>query len=321
MATKNQFLLKKLNVIFAFLLSSLLAFSATGCSLSEASPNKSNTTAIRTVSIDNVPEYSGTPYIEIDNNTPNFSDCDLACAYGTEIYSELDSLGRCGAAFGIIGTETMPADGEVRGSIGSIKPTGWQSVRYDVVGEGSSGYLYNRCHLLAWMLSSENDNEKNLITGTRYMNTEGMLPFETKVCDYIKSTRNHVAMRVTPLFEGDNLVASGVQMEAYSIEDNGEGVSFNVYCYNVQDGIEINYATGESTLASEAASTTDTETATVDTSSTEKQTYVLNTNTMKFHYEDCSKVSDIKVQNKKTVIATRDEVIADNYTPCGVCKP
>jgi DNA-entry nuclease len=171
------------------------------------------------------------------------------------------------------------------------------------------------------MLSSENDNEKNLITGTRYMNTEGMLPFETKVCDYIKSTRNHVAMRVTPLFEGDNLVASGVQMEAYSIEDNGEGVSFNVYCYNVQDGIEINYATGESTLASEAASTTDTETATVDTSSTEKQTYVLNTNTMKFHYEDCSKVSDIKVQNKKTVIATRDEVIADNYTPCGVCKP
>lgn len=194
------------------------------------------------VNVSDIPEYSGTAYTVINNNIPNFSASELTTK-GYEKYSSLDSKGRCGVAIASCGTEIMPADGEERGSISSIKPSGWIQAKYSGI---SGGYLWNRCHLIGWQLSAENANRSNLITGTRYMNIEGMLTFENMVADYIKETNNHVAYRVTPIFEDDNLVCSGVQIEAYSIEDNGEGICFNVYCYNVQPNITIDYATGSS---------------------------------------------------------------------------
>lgn len=197
---------------------------------------------VEKVNPSSIPAYSGTAYTVINNNVPNFSSSELTTkAY--EKYSSLDSHGRCGVALASCGTEIMPADGEERGSISSIKPTGWVQAKYTGI---SGGYLWNRCHLIGWQLSAENANKSNLITGTRYMNIEGMLTFENMVADYIKETGNHVAYRVTPVFEGSNLVCSGVQMEAYSIEDSGDGICFNVYCYNVQPGITIDYATGKS---------------------------------------------------------------------------
>ncbi len=188
-----------------------------------------------------IPEYSGEPYIEINGNEPFFSEEELS-EQSFEIYSEMDSLGRCGTAYASIGTDLMPT--EKRGSIGQVKPSGWHTAKYDVV---DGKYLYNRCHLIGYQLSGENANERNLITGTRYMNVEGMLPFENMVADYVKETDNHVLYRVTPVYEGDNLVADGVQMEACSVEDEGDGIFYNVYVYNVQPGVEIDYATGEST--------------------------------------------------------------------------
>ena len=186
-----------------------------------------------------VPEYSGEPYVEINDNQPEFEDYELTTE-AFEEYSELDELGRCGTAEACVGEETMPT--EERGNISSIKPTGWKNKDYDNV---DGGRLYNRCHLIGFQLTGENANEKNLITGTRYMNTEGMLPFENMVADYVHETDNHVLYRVTPIFDGDDLVASGVQMEAESVEDDGAGVCFNVYVYNVQPQITINYATGD----------------------------------------------------------------------------
>lgn len=190
----------------------------------------------------NIPEHDVHPYIILNNNKPEFSEEELSTK-DFEKYSELDFLGRCGAAFANLSIDTMPSADEERESISSIEPSGWINKKYDIV---DGGYLYNRCHLIGYQLSAENANEKNLITGTRYMNTEGMLQFENKVAEYIKETRNHVLYRVTPIYEGDNLVANGVQIEAKSVEDNGKGICFNVYCYNVQPGIEINYKTGES---------------------------------------------------------------------------
>ncbi len=185
-------------------------------------------------------ELSEVPYIVLNDNRPDFSDDEIT-AESFEYYSELDELGRCGAAFACIGVDLMPT--EERGSIGQVKPTGWHTVKYDFIDEN---YLYNRCHLIGYQLSGENANERNLITGTRYLNTEGMLPFENIVADYVKDTGNHVMYRVTPQFEGDNLLANGVQMEAWSVEDEGEGVCFNVFVYNIQPGVLIDYATGES---------------------------------------------------------------------------
>lgn len=193
--------------------------------------------------LSSIPKYSGKPYVEINNNQPKFSKNELS-AKGYEKYSELDSLGRCGPAIASCGKEIMPKKDEERGSISKIKPTGWKQGKYDNV---DNKYLYNRCHLIGWQLSAENANERNLITGTRYMNVEGMLPFENMIADYIDETENHVAYRVTPIFEGKNLLASGVQLEAYSVEDNGKGICFNVYCYNVQPDVEIDYATGANT--------------------------------------------------------------------------
>ena len=207
--------------------------------------------AVSSATLDAIPSYSGSPYVTIDassgnpDGTPNFTDEELARAQAGafEEYSALDALGRCGAALACVGAETMPAEDEERGDISSIHPTGWEQAEYDFV---DGGVLYNRCHLIAWALAAENDNERNLITGTRYLNVEGMLPFETQILEYIEQTGNHVLYRVTPIFEGDELVARGVQLEAWSVEDDGAGICFNVYCYNVQPGVEIDYATGKS---------------------------------------------------------------------------
>ena len=193
--------------------------------------------------LEDVPAYEGEPYVEVAGNEPDFSEEDLE-PESYESYSDLDSLGRCGVAQACVGQDLMPT--EDRESIGQIKPTGWHTVKYDIV---DGKYLYNRCHLIGWQLSGENANERNLITGTRYMNTEGMLPFENMVADYIKETDGHVLYRVTPIFVEDELVARGVQMEAYSIEDAGASICFNVFVYNVQPGIEIDYSDGSSRLS------------------------------------------------------------------------
>lgn len=200
-----------------------------------------------TVDMDNIPEYAGEAYVVINDNQPSFTEEDWTTA-SYEYYSELDSLGRCGVTEACVGQDIMPT--EERGEIGQVKPTGWQTVKYDVV---DGKYLYNRCHLIGFQLTGENANKQNLITGTRYMNVDGMLPFENMVADYVQETGNHVLYRVTPAFQNDELVARGVQMEAWSVEDEGDGVCFHVFCYNVQPGVEIDYATGESHLAEDAA--------------------------------------------------------------------
>lgn len=191
--------------------------------------------------LENIPSYQGDAYVVINQNEPEFTAVDKN--FTGENYSDLDALGRCGVAMARVGIDTMPT--EERGSIGMVKPSGWHTVKYDIV---SGKYLYNRCHLIGYQLTGENANEKNLITCTRSMNTTGMLEWENKVADYVKETENHVLYRVTPLFEGENLVATGVQIEALSLEDNGQGVKFNVFVYNVQEGIEIDYKTGDSKL-------------------------------------------------------------------------
>ena len=286
-------------------------------------------------SLREIPAYSGTPYTEVNGNQPYFTEEELT-TQSFETYSELDSLGRCGVAYANVGQDLMPT--EPRGEIGAVKPTGWHLVKYDNV---DGKYLYNRCHLIAYMLAAENANPQNLITGTRYLNVQGMLPFETKVCDYVKNTGNHVLYRVTPIFDGDNLLADGVLMEAYSVEDVGEGIQFCVFAYNVQPGIGIDYATGDnwaegsgtyqSTVASVAEETpapqpeTDTAVQITPESSAPQEsqgiTYVLNTNTKKFHYPTCSSVDDMKEKNKQIYTGSREEVINMGYVPCKRCNP
>lgn len=256
------------------------------------------------ISMEEIPAYAGEPYVVIHDNVPGFTQEDLVTD-SYESYSELDALNRCGVVMACIGQDLMPT--QERGSIGQVKPTGWQTVKYDCV---DGKYLYNRCHLIGFQLTGENANECNLITGTRYLNVEGMLPFENMVADYVTETGNHVLYRVTPIFEGDNLVASGVQMEAQSVEDDGEGIAFNVYCYNVQPGVEIDYATGDSWLAEQTEATTG-----------GGQTYVLNTSSQKFHLPECSSVESIQEQNKQTVTCDRQDLIGQGYEPCGRCDP
>lgn len=263
-----------------------------------------STTSAYASTLAEVPAYSDEPYAVINNNEPEFAEADMTTD-SYEFYSELDSSGRCGVAMANLGKDLMPT--EDRESIGQVKPSGWQTVKYDNV---DGKYLYNRCHLIGFQLAGENANEKNLITGTRYMNTEGMLPFENMVADYIRETGNHVLYRVTPIFEGDNLVASGVQMEAKSVEDDGESICFHVYVYNIQPGIEIDYATGDNWKAQSEGD-----------SSGEIETYILNTNNKKFHYEDCSSVRTMKDANKQEYTGTREELIKQGYEPCGNCAP
>ena len=286
-------------------------------------------TTASSFSLSDVPAYSGKAYISVNGNVPYFTAAELTTT-SFETYSDLDTLGRCGVTYACIGQDLMPT--EERGSIGMVKPTGWHTVRYDGLVDGN--YLYNRCHLIGYQLTGENANTKNLITGTRYLNIEGMLPFENMVADYIQETSNHVLYRVTPIFEGNSMVANGVLMEGYSVEDKGAGVSYCVFAYNVQPGIEIDYATGESKLA-DGAQQEEQKTATVTPTPSpepEKQEpvtgseasqadYILNTNTKKFHYPTCSSVNDMKEKNKQEFFGTRDETIALGYSPCGRCKP
>lgn len=244
-----------------------------------------------------IPDYSGSFIIEIP---PYGFDKGEIVAY--EYYSELDELGRCGMAEALVGKELMPT--EPRGEIGMVKPTGWHTVRYDDLIEDK--YLYNRCHILGFQLTGENANVQNLTTGTRFFNVEGMEPHESMVANYIRMTGNHVYYRVTPVFDGDNLVCKGVWMEAESAEDNGAGVSFSVFVYNIQPGIWIDYATGDSCVAAERG---------------KEQNYVLNTKTKKFHEPDCKNIADIGKNNKKDYKGTREALTGEGYTPCGWCGP
>ena len=343
------------------------------------------------ITLDNLPAYSGKAYVKLNGNVPSFKKSQLTTE-AFEKYSKQDSLGRCGAAFANVCRDTMPT--EERGSIGMVKPTGWHTVKYDNV---DGKYLYNRCHLIGYQLTAENANEQNLITGTRYMNVEGMLPFENKVADYVYSTGNHVLYRATPIFKGNNLLASGVQLEAYSVEDKGKGVCFNIYCYNIQPDIEIDYSDGSSKLSDNAivsiklnyskyslkvgqaktfvattspekaaksvkwyssnnkvatvnskgkvtAKKAGTVTITAKTTnglkaickitvkdnavvvnnseiSTGGSSYILNTNTKKFHYPSCSSVRAMSEKNKWAVSYSRDKIIGMGYDPCKRCNP
>lgn len=262
--------------------------------------------------LSNIPDYDGKAYVELNGNVPEFSESEKTYSESFEEYGKLDSLGRCTYAVSCIGKDLMPT--EKRGSIGSVKPSGWHISKYDFV---DGKYLYNRCHLIGYQLTAENANERNLITGTRYLNVEGMLPFENDVADYIEITNNHVYYKVTPIFERNNLVANGVQMQAYSVEDNGQGISFNVYCYNVQPGVAIDYATGDNqAVTSSSASVTSTSSDVAD-----KKTYIVNTKTKKFHNPDCDGVKKMSSSNKKKYKGTRDSLISNGYSPCQKCNP
>lgn len=266
-------------------------------------------------------KYSGKPYAVVNGGIPSFSQTGTA---SWERYGELDRLGRCTAAEACIGRDIMPT--LTRGPIGQIKPTGWHTAKYDFV---DGKYLYNRCHLIGFQLTGENANERNLITGTRYLNTKGMLPFENMVADYIKDTGNHVMYRCTPVFAGNELVARGVHLEAYSVEDKGDGICFNVFIFNVQPGVKIDYLTGESSLEDESTTTptpkpsaTPKPTPKPSPSSTaQAQSYVLNTKTHVFHYASCRHVSSIKAANRENFTGSRDTLIDRGYSPCGSCHP
>lgn len=300
------------------------------------------------VSLDAIPAYDGKAYVAVNNNEPFFTDSDMTTT-AFENYSDLDSLGRCGVAYANICKEIMPT--EKRGKIGMIKPSGWHTVKYDVI---KDRYLYNRCHLIGYQLAGENANPKNLITGTRYLNVEGMLPFENLVADYVNNTGNHVLYRVTPMFSGSNLVANGVLIEAKSVEDNGGGILFNVYCYNVQPGVGINYENGDSWLdgtapqeqsvqtdtpknegsqssagsgagesgssgsttgsASSGSDSSAAENSAADSSNSETMVHITATG-KKYHRAGC------RTLKKSDTEVTLDEAKSMGLSPCGICNP
>ena len=296
------------------------------------------------ISVNDIPDYSGSAYVEINGNEPYFTDDEITTE-AFERYSELDPLGRCGAAFACIGVEIMPT--EPRGEIANVTPTGWEyggisnNNVYDCV---EDGYVYNRCHLIGFQLAGENDNEKNLITGTRYMNIVGMLPFENQIAEYVKSTNNHVMYRVTPIFKGLDYVAQGVLMEALSVEDNGSGISFCIFAYNVQPGITIDYFTGVNVASGQPLPEVDTSeddrnnqeasnsgSNSSNSSSSDSSggaegdpsnyTYLVNTNSKKFHLPGKSCGERISEENRLYFLGTREEAIENGYSPCGICNP
>lgn len=306
---RNRFINHFISVLVVLVLSVTLFTGCDGIDGEISLHTSSNETITYNVNLLNIPDFDGsTPYIELNGNVPEFTD-DQITTESYEYYSDLDSLGRCGVTMACIGVDIMPT--EERGAIGQIKPTGWHTVRYDDL--ISDKYLYNRCHLIGYQLTGENANENNLITGTRYMNVDGMLPFENEVATYIKETNNHVMYRVTPIFDGDNLVANGVKMEALSVEDNGAGVKFNVFCYNNQPGITIDYKTGDSWRSDESATKT--------TTTKSDASFVINKNSNIFHKPDCPSVSSMKPQNKKNIVESRELLIEQGYTPCKICNP
>lgn len=266
------------------------------------------------VSLDAIPAYDGKAYVAVNNNEPFFTDSDMTTT-AFENYSDLDSLGRCGVAYANICKDIMPT--EERGKIGMIKPSGWHTVKYDVI---KDRYLYNRCHLIGYQLAGENANSKNLITGTRYLNVEGMLPFENLVANYVNNTGNHVLYRVTPMFSGSNLVANGVLIEAKSVEDNGGGILFNVYCYNVQPGVGINYENGDSWLdgttgsASSGSDSSVAENSAADSSNSETMVHITATG-KKYHRAGC------RTLKKSDTEVTLDEAKSMGLSPCGICNP
>lgn len=279
----------------------------------------SSASAPATLDSANLPQYQGDPYVVVANNVPGLSPADASRP--AETYAPLDAQGRCGTCVAVVSRATQPT--EKRGSIGMVKPTGWHTVRYDDLVDGR--YLYNRCHLIGYQLTGENANRQNLVTGTRYLNVEGMLPFEDKVDDYVDATGNSVIYRVTPVFAGDELVCRGVQMEAFSVEDNGAGVSFNVYCFNVQPGVTIDYATGQSRREDGKPASGTTHDAGPAPAQQDSQgvqaSYVVNANTGKFHDPSCSSVSRMAVHNRLDFQGTRDEALRRGWEPCQRCNP
>lgn len=261
------------------------------------------------IDLADIPPYCGELFVTVNGNLPGFPEGELTTT-SFESYSSLDSLGRCGVAYACLGPDLMPT--EERGNISEVKPTGWHS---------GSPANYNRSHLIGFQLAGENANELNLITGTREFNAEGMLPFENMVADYIHETDNHVMYRVTPIYQGDELVARGVQMEAYSVEDDGDGICYNVYVYNNQSGVTIDYATGEAWLSEESPVQEGPSQSQNGNRPSEPKDYILNTNTMKFHEPTCSSVDDMTEKNKETYSGSRDDIISKGYSPCGRCKP
>lgn len=255
------------------------------------------------VSASGIPEYTGEAYVVLNGNIPEFNQ-ELIDIGPYEYYSELDSLGRCGAAVANLGQDLMPS--EDRGSISHVYPSGWNQAEYDIV---DGKMLYNRCHLIGFQLAGENANEKNLITGTRYFNVEGMLPFEDQVAEYIHNTGNRVLFRVTPMYEGNELVARGVQMDAWSVEDGGEGVCFSVFVFNVQPGITINYLTGESVPDGEELPTVDSDAA----------DYVVNKSSKKIHLPSCSGAQSMKEENRWEFTGPLAELTELGYEFCGNC--
>lgn len=253
--------------------------------------------------LERLPPYEGEISVTLDGGLPHFPGQDKTDR-SFERYSQLDYLGRCGSAYANVGPETMPT--REREPIGMVRPSGWQTVRYDFV-DGS--YLYNRCHLIGYQLTAENANELNLITGTRYFNVQGMLPYENQVADYVRETGNHVLYRVTPVYDGLDLVARGVEMEALSVEDGGTGLCFHVFVYNVQPGVDIDYATGESRPVE------------VSGSEGADDLYILNVGTLKFHLPTCSGAQDIKEGNRREYTGSRETLLIRGYTPCGSCNP
>lgn len=305
---------------------------------SDNSETAKTATESSAVSLKDIPKYSGKAYVAVNNNVPFFTAKDMTTK-AFENYSALDSQGRCGVAYANVCKELMPT--EKRGSIGQVKPSGWHTVKYDCV---DGKYLYNRCHLIGYQLTAENANEKNLITGTRYLNIEGMLPFENMVTDYVKETNNHVLYRVTPIFDGSNLVASGVLMEAKSVEDDGKGILYNVYCYNVQPGVTIDYNTGNSNLNGQAPQNSTASSSTKKSTTSNKvyvapskpsgskttqsnssnssqsgqasqeKVYITNTG-KKYHRAGCSSLK------KSSHEISKQEAIDEGYEPCSKCNP
>ena len=264
---------------------------------------------------DQLPGYNQTAYTEVNGNIPYFSTEDITTE-SYEYYSELDALGRCGVAVACIGVDIMPTE-DREGSL-SVNPSGWEhngksnNNRYEFV---DGGYVYNRCHLIGFQLTGENSNAKNLITGTRFLNIEGMLPFENMVADFVKDTEMHVMYRVTPIYDGNNYVARGVLMEGYSVEDEGEGICFCIFAYNVQPGVVINYYTGENSA--------DPDYAPNDGGSTDSITFVLNTSSKKYHLPTCTYAQSMKSENRFNYTGTPENfsILYSDYAPCGTCDP
>lgn len=327
------------NKFKSLLLAIALVFSFTGCSNTNTISNnqqsvvnqqeiatEENTKSEQsnTISLENIPEYSGTAYVEINENIPEFTDEEKQNTTSFKKYSDLDFLGRCGVAFANVGQDIMPT--EKREAIGMIKPSGWHTVKYPKIIKDR--YLYNRCHLVGFQLVGTNADKRNLITGTRYLNVDGMLPFENQVVDFVKETNYHVLYRVTPIFKDNELVARGVQMEGYSVEDKGKGICFNVYVYNVQPEITIDYVTGNSEPNTNVDINNDLKNnqnkiniTDGNVTTTETNTYILNDNTKKFHKPTCSSVKQMNDENKKEWNGNRETLLNQGYSPCDNCHP